>query len=55
MSTQSKHERYWERLMDEDQEHCCHAYCDKCGKNMDFETGDTCEDCRKNQEAEENE
>lgn len=54
MSNQSKHERYWDRLMDKDLAQGFRAMCETCGKNMDFETGDTCEECRKKQEAEKN-
>lgn len=53
MSNQSKHERYWDSLMDKDLAQGFHSYCEKCGKNMDDETGYVCEDCRKKQELEE--
>ena len=50
---QRSYERYWNRLMDSDLAQGFHATCEKCGKNMDFETGDTCEKCRE-KESEEN-
>lgn len=53
MSNQSKHERYWDRLMDADLAQGFHSYCSKCEANMDDETGDVCEKCRE-KEAEEN-
>ena len=46
MSAQATHELYWENLMDADLARGFHATCEKCGKNMDYETGDTCEKCR---------
>ena len=49
MSAQTKYERYWERLMDEDLSQGFHATCETCGKNMDDETGDTCEKCKSNE------
>jgi hypothetical protein len=53
MSAQTKHERYWDNLMDKDLAQGFHATCETCGKNMDDETGDTCEKCRE-KEIEEN-
>ena len=43
---QRSYERYWNRLMDADLAQGFHATCEKCGKNMDDEAGDTCEKCR---------
>lgn len=54
MSAQTTYDRYWDNLMDKDLAKGFHATCETCGKNMDFETGDTCEDCRKKQELENN-
>lgn len=47
MSAQTTHERYWDRLMDADLAQGFHATCETCGANMDDETGDVCEKCRK--------
>lgn len=53
MSAQTKYEAYWDDLMDKYLQDF-HETCETCGKNMDFEADDTCEDCRKKQEAGEN-
>lgn len=53
MSAQATYERYWDNLMDSDLAQGFHSYCSKCEANMDDETGDVCEKCRKKQELEE--
>ena len=53
MSAQTFYESYWDRLMGADLAQGFHATCETCGKNMDDETGDTCEKCRE-KEIEEN-
>ena len=54
MSTpQLRYEHAIDARMDADLARGFHASCEKCGKNMDDETGDTCEKCRE-KESEEN-
>lgn len=54
MSAQRIYEREVDARMDAELAQGFHPYCKKCEANMDDETGDTCEDCRKKQENEEN-
>ena len=47
MSTpQRRYEHAIDARMDADLAQGFHATCENCGKNMDYETGDTCEKCR---------
>ena len=52
-SPQRRYEHAIDARMDSDLAQGFHATCENCGKNMDFETGDTCEKCRE-KEIEEN-
>ena len=54
MSTpQRRYEHAIDARMDAELAQGFRATCDKCGANMDFETGDTCEKCSE-KEIEEN-
>ena len=53
MSTpQRRYEHAMDARMDKDLAEGFHSYCEKCGANIDNETGDFCQDCQKQQEEE---
>jgi hypothetical protein len=52
MSAQSRYEFCQDKAMDDFHDYFTHDHCEKCGVNIDGESGDFCQNCQKQQEEE---